>query len=245
MKKLNTYIALAALTTLVNAGTLDTLDIDKVTEVIPPVEVTTSYATDRVWRGSDLGQNEIVGSALTVFDMPADTTLSLNTVYTNADSATSSNDETEITAIFSKSVADYLLSLSYTWYSEDFDQQGSGQAQEVGLSVSRDIGPVTLYLTQYFGVEGDNNQYSEIGAAYSSNFDVLPVELNFTGEVGYLAQNSDFTHIELCVSTNLPVVENIIAQPFVAYNLQFGESFVSDIDSNDVFFGGVQFKRTF
>lgn len=242
MKKLNTLIAIVAAAALANAGTTEQTvtnngDFN--------VDVTTAYASDKVWRGTDLGQNEAVGVVSTSFELPAEVGLDLSAEYGLVDSTNASEEATDLTAVFSKSVADYLLSLSYTWYSEGLDQSGVDQAQEVGLSVSREVGPVTLTLTQYLGVEGDNNGYSELKSVYTSDFGVLPVLLDFTGEVGYLAQDNKFTHLEARVSTDLPVTEEIVAQPFVAYNVELGESFVAGEESNDVFFGGVQFKRSF
>jgi hypothetical protein len=216
-----------------------------VVENTPTVDVTTEYSSDKVWRGSDLGQNEAAATVATSLDLPADVGLTLSADYSLAEGAATVSDEaTDLTAVFSKSVSDYLLSLSYTWYSEGFDQSGASKAQEVGLSVGREIGPVSLVLTQYLALEGDNNDYSELAALYSNDFNALPVELDFEARVGYLAQGADFTHAELRVSTDLPVTEGIIAQPFVAYSTDLGGEFI-DAFSGDNFFGGIQFKRSF
>jgi len=242
MKKLNTLIVMVAATAFANAGTLEEVVIaDNATSV----DVTTEYSSERVWRGSDIGQNEAAATVATSIDLPADIGLALSADYSAAEGDTTISDEaTDLTAVFSKSVSDYLLSLSYTWYSEGFDQSGNGGAQEAGLSVSREVGPVTLSLTQYMAIEGDNNGYGELKGEYSNNFDVLPVELDFTARLGYLAQDSAFTHAEARISTDLPVTQGIVAQPFVAYSTDLGGEFV-DAFSGDNFFGGIQFKRSF
>lgn len=236
---------MAATTAFVNAGTLAELEQLKPAESTTIVDVTTEYSSDKVWRGSDVGQNEAVATVATDFELPAEIGLQLSADYGKMDgTATTSDEATDLTAVFSKSVSDYLLSLSYTWYSEGFDQSGDGGAQEVGLSVSRKVGPVNLTLTQYIAVEGDNGGYSELLGEYSSNFNVLPVELDFSARVGYLVQDSAFTHAEARISTDLPVIEGIVAQPFVAYSADLGGEFV-DAFSGDNFFGGIQFKRSF
>ena len=232
---------MVAATAFANAGTIEQPALGANT---PIVDVTTEYSSEKVWRGSDVGANEAAATVTTDLELPAEIGLQLSADYSTVDGTTASDEATDLTAVFSKSVSDYLVSLSYTWYSEGFDQSGDGGAQEVGLSVSKKVGPVNLSLTQYLAVEGDNNAYSELAGAYSSNFNVLPVELDFSARVGYLVQDSVFTHAEARISTDLPVVEGIVAQPFVAYSTDLGGEFIDNF-SGDNFFGGIQFKRSF
>jgi hypothetical protein len=241
MKKLNTLIVMVAATAFANAGTIEQ---PAVVANAPIVDATTEYSSEKVWRGSDVGANEAAATVTTDLELPAEIGLQLSADYSTVDGTTTSDEATDLTAVFSKSVSDYLVSLSYTWYSEGFDQSGDGGAQEAGLSVSKKVGPVNLSLTQYLAVEGDNNAYSELAGAYSSNFNVLPVELDFSARVGYLVQDSVFTHAEARISTDLPVVEGIVAQPFVAYSTDLGGEFIDNF-SGDNFFGGIQFKRSF
>lgn len=242
MKKLNTLIVMVAAAAFANAGTIEETVVVETPSI---VDVSTSYNTDKVWRGSDIGQNEAVATLTTGFELPAQVGLDLSADYSLAEgSQTVSDEATDVTAVFSKSVADYLLSLSYTWYSEGFDQAGNKGGQEAGLSVSKDVGPVNLTLTQYLAVQGDNNAYSEIKGVYSNDFGVLPKAVDFTTTVGYLAQDGAFTHAETRISTNVPVVEGIVAQPFVAYSIDLGGEFVETF-SGENFFGGVEFKRAF
>jgi len=241
MKKLNTLIVMVAATAFANAGTIEQ---PEVVANAPIVDVTTEYSSEKVWRGSDVGTNEAAATVTTDLELPAEIGLQLSADYSTVDGTTTSDEATDLTAVFSKSVSDYLVSLSYTWYSEGFDQSGDGGAQEAGLSVSKKVGPVNLTLTQYLAIEGDNNAYSELAGAYSSNFNVLPVELDFSARVGYLVQDSVFTHAEARISTDLPVIEGIVAQPFIAYSTDLGGEFIDNF-SGDNFFGGVQFKRSF
>ncbi len=243
MKKMIKIGAFAAFFATMNA-TAGTLTEVAVTPAAAIVDVTTEYSSEKVWRGSDVGANEAAATVTTDLELPAEIGLQLSADYSTVDGATTSDEATDLTAVFSKSVSDYLVSLSYTWYSEGFDQSGDGGAQEVGLSVSKKVGPVNLSVTQYLAVEGDNNAYSELAGAYSSNFNVLPVELDFIAKVGYLVQDSTFTHAEARISTDLPVIEGIIAQPFVAYSTDLGGEFIDNF-SGDNFFGGIEFKRSF
>lgn len=236
MKKLNTLIVMVATAAFASAGTI---------EYTPGVDITTTYSSDKVWRGADVGQNEAVATVATSLDLPAEICLDLSADYGTVDGTTTTSEEaTDLTAVFYTSIYDYLVSLNYTWYSEGFDQSGNGGAQEAGLSVSKDVGPVTLTLTQYVAIEGDNNGYSEFSALYRQDVDFLPTGLDFTAHLGYLSQDAEFTHAELRVTTQLPVANIAIAQPFVAYSADLGGEFI-DTFSGDNFFGGIEFKRSF
>lgn len=242
--KLKNILIVAAFAACANvyAGTLE--DAVVVNNTLG-VDVTTAYSSDKVWRGSDVGQNEADAKVSTSFELPTKIGLELIADYSLAEGEETTSDEaTDLTAVFSKSVSDYLLSLSYTWYSEGFDQSGGNGDQEAGLAVSREIGPVTLSLTQYMAIEGDNNNYSELKGNYSNDFNVLPVVLDFTARVGYLVQDAVFTHAEARISTDLPIIEGIVARPFVAYNADLGGEFINTL-SKDNFFGGIEVKRSF
>jgi len=242
--KLKNILIVAAFAACANvyAGTLNESVVANNT---PNVDVTTAYSSDKVWRGSDIGQNEAAATVATDFKLPVEIGLKVIADYSSVEATkTTTNEATDLTAVFSKSISDYLLSLSYTWYSEGFDQSGVSNDQEVGVTVGRAIGPVDLSLTQYVPVEGDNKHYSELRGEYSNDFDVLPVVLDFTARVGYLVEDSEFTHAEARISTDLPVTQGIVAQPFVAYSTDLGGEFINAL-SKDNFFGGVEFKRSF
>jgi len=232
-------IGIVALATLVNAyaGT-----IEGAPSAATPVTVETVYSSDNVWRGADLGANEASAIISTTTELPADVSLALSADYSNAE--TDAKDETtELSAIFSKEVADYLVSLSYTWYSQDY-AGNEGQAQEAGLTVSRAVGPIDLSLTQYVGLVGDNNGYSEFAATYSDDFG-SSLTLDFRAELGYLAQEGQCTHFETTVSTDIPVVQGVTAVPFVSYSLGLDDSVGVHSDMKNLFFGGIEFKKSF
>lgn len=199
-----------------------------------------SYSSETVFRGAELGNNQVDGSLSAEFNLPvSDIVMTTKTEYSTVDG---SNQEALVETAFSKSIEDYLIGLSYTWYSQGLDKQG-GQDQEVGFSVSKPIGPVTLSYTQYLAIEGENNGYGELSAKYSLN--IQPIVLDFSSELGYLFEDESFTHTQLMVSTDLPVTENIVASPFVAYNLDLGSGFATNIQSDSTFFGGVLMKKRF
>ena len=179
----------------------------------PLVSLETGYSSEEVWRGASLGRDEASAVLSVETQLPADITLTLGADYSAADSDVK-DEQTDLSAVFSKSVSDYLVSLSYIWYSQDV-AVGGGQAQEAGVSVSRSIGPVDVSLTQYLGLVGDNNSYSELAATYSDDFG-SSIVFDFRSELGYLAQEGQCTHFETRVSTDIPVTAEIVAVLFVS-----------------------------
>jgi hypothetical protein len=247
MKLRKTLAAFAALVSLSFAGTqVATVEelVVQPKQSIVSTEVVTSYATDNIYRGVDTGQNTAQAVVNAAFELPSETTMTVQTGYSKMDSSLTSEEATELGAEFSKTVADYLVSLSYVWNSKG-EITPEKQSQEIGLSVQREFGPVTVTLSQYLSLKGDNNGYSEIGALYSDDFDVLPLEIDFAAQIGYLSQDSSFTHFQLKASTDLFSVEGVTASPFIAYNYQLGGEYLDGVDSNSNLFGGILFKRDF
>jgi hypothetical protein len=210
--------------------------------IAPVVSVMTGYSSEDVWRGASLGQDEANAVLSTETALPADIALTLSADYSAADSDVK-DEQTDLSAVFSKQVSDYLVSLSYIWYSQDV-ALGGGQAQEAGVSVSRSLGPVDISLTQYLGLVGDNNSYSELSATYSDDFG-SSILFDFRSELGYLAQEGQCTHFETRISTDIPVTQGVVAVPFVAYSLGLDDSVGIHSDMSNLFFGGIEFKRSF
>lgn len=233
-------IAAAVAMMNVNAGQIEKASV--ATEEATLVAVETGYSSENVWRGASLGQDEATAVVSTLTSLPADIELALTADYSNSNSDVK-DEQTDLSAVFTKSISDYLVSLSYIWYSQDV-ALGGGQAQEAGLSVSRSLGPVDLSLTQYVGLVGDNNSYSELAATYSDDFG-SSIIFDFRSELGYVAQEGQCTHFETRVSTDIAVTAGVVAVPFVAYSLGLDDSVGVHSDMSNLFFGGIEFKRSF
>lgn len=212
-----------------------------VTTSTASVEANVGYASEYIWRGAHVGDSVTSTDLSTSFELPNDLSLDIGAWYNMTDT---DNDEFVGTIAVSKSFSDYLVALSYTWYSVDFDRS-SGDAQEVGLTVSRYLGPVSVSLTQYVALESDNNSYSQIAAQYSSNFDTLPFVVDFYGEVGYLVEQGKLTHALAKVSTDIPVVQDVVASPFVAGSVALSDASSANVATKNYVFAGLEFKRNF
>ena len=245
MKQLNTLFTIVALATLAKAGTSQ-LSIDTVTDKKPAItsSVEIGYSSTNMWRGQDIGQNEVSAVVTGSIELPADINLSLIADYSNSQSV--EDNQGDLSAVFSKNINDlFLFSASYTWFSSGFVTNTGGASQEVGLGISKDIGPVSLSLTQYIAVEGDNNNYGEFSVGYSNSFG-LPLTLDLNTSLGYVAEQGEATYVETTLSTKIDTTFcGIVAVPFVAYSISLSDFQGANGNTENEFFGGIAFKRAF
>lgn len=243
-KKTNTLI-IVALATLANvqavmAGSPE-LTPSTASTIAASVEV--GYASTNMWRGQDIGQNEASAVVTGSIALPADINFSLIGDYSNSQSTVA--NQGDLSAVFSKDIADFRFSASYTWFSSGFVTNTGGASQEVGLGVSKTIGPVDLSLTQYIAVDGDNNGYGEFSVDYKNSFG-LPFTLDLNASLGYLAEQGEATYVETTLSTEIDTTFcGIVAVPFVSYSISLSEFQGANGNTENEFFGGIAFKRTF
>jgi hypothetical protein len=223
----------------VYGGTLDIVESEPTSYAVEA-----GIATDNVFRGADIGAKESQATISSTTTLPSDIVLELGATYGVADASTLEDKSTDLTVAFNKQLADYLVTLKYNWYSQDYTEGDAGQAQEVGLAVSRYFGPVNVSYTQYVAVVGDHGAYSELAAVYSADLGT-PLTFDFNAELGYLAEEGKVTHFETRVSTDIPFVAGVSAVPFVAYSFALSDSTDISSDMKNVFFAGVEFKREF
>lgn len=207
-----------------------------------PIETAASYASENVWRGVAVSDSTAALEASVEQQVFEDFTISLNTFGSKSDT-----DKQDLigTFLISRSFDDTQFGINYTWYNHDFDRT-SGSAQEAGFTLSRMIGPVHITLTQYLALQGDNDAYADVRASYSTNFNYLPIVLDFTSELGVLMEKQKLNHVMIKVSTDIQIVENYIASPFIASSLKL-ENVEGSVyaDTSNLFYGGIVIKRTF
>jgi len=98
--------------------------------------------------------------------------------------------------------------------------------QEVYFSVSHDFGYFNAYATYFWNVDEDtsatNVGYTEVGV--SKGFELSPcLVLNVSSNVGYLAEEGEFTSLTSKVSLDWGFVEHAKLSPFVSFALALGE----------------------
>jgi hypothetical protein len=207
----------------------------------PSVEV--GYSSINMWRGQNIGPNEAFAAGTGSIVLPADINLSFIADYSNSQSTV--DNQGDLSAAISKDFAGFRFSASYIWYTPSFVTNTGGAVQEVGIGVSKTIGPVDLSLTQYIAVEGDNNQYGEVTVDYKNNFG-LPFTLDLNSVLGYIAEQGVATYLETTLSTEIDTTyRGIVALPFVAYSISLSNYQGANGYTDNSFVGGISFKRAF
>ena len=208
---------------------------------LPYVETALDASSASIWRGVDVGDETAaveIASNLEIFE---EYTIGVNAITRVTD--TESEDFIG-TLNVERQLESWLIGLSQTWYSRGFDRSGPSSS-ELGLHISRLFGPVTVSLSQYLATAGDNDGYAGLEAAYSSNFDVLPIVLDFNAELGYLTERGRFSHAGVEVSTMLPFVEGFSLKPFVGATVELSDTSGVFNNTGNQLYGGFQIKKTF
>lgn len=208
----------------------------------PAIETTASAVSENVWRGISVGDANVSADMTTRAEIFEDYTVSLSGLAR----ATDTDGEEYIGSLSVEKMLldEWLVGLSQTWYSRGFDRTGPS-ASELGLHVSRLVGPVNVGISQYVATAGDNEGYSELTALYSSDFDVLPLAIDFNAELGYLSERGRFSHTGVTVSTTIPFADGYAFQPFVGASLELSDTTGLFGNTGNQLYGGFQIKKTF
>jgi hypothetical protein len=221
--------ALAAASALVagnaSAGTTPTTTTAPASEPASAVsyELHTGYSNQYLFRGVDLGDN-LVEVGLDVSGEWNNVGLSAGAWYGSYDVGYEgfhglydiSTNELDLYAEVSYDFGFATGAVGYIAYLNDdnslFDAE---DYQEVYFSLSRDFGIFATSLTYFWGVEGENNGYSEL--AFTRSFELSPCfALNLGTNVGFLVEEGEFTSWNSKASLDWAFVEHAKLSPFVA-----------------------------
>lgn len=196
------------------------------------VEANVTASSKELFRGADRGDNYVAASVGTEFDLAG---VSVATGLTFQD-----NDVSDLETVFglkaTKSLGDFDVSLAFNHYTEATDLVGD-ITSEVGLGVSKTVGPVDLSLTQWFAVDGDNDEYGEVGVTWKPAINIASNEVFVKGAVGYVLGESELTHAQVTVSTDFSLPWELTASPFVTGVLSLSDDaqgIYADADSEVV-----------
>ena len=189
-KKLYAMLAAAAFAT---AGSASASVVSSGGELLStllnrPFEVSVSATSQELFRGTRVGDSLVAASISTNWVIPGDGVLDVGLAFEDNSAA---DFETLFTAKATKAVADYDVSVGFNYYSEGTNVVGD-ITSELGLGVARTAGPVDLSVTQFIALDGDNDNYGEVGASLSR--EVAGKVVDVKGTVGYvLDEVTDFT----------------------------------------------------
>ena len=205
------------------------------------VEANVTAASKELFRGAARGDNYIAASVGTEIDL-AGATVAAGLTFQDNDA---SDLETVFGANATKSFGDYDVNVVFNYYSEATNLVGD-VTSEVGLGLTRAVGPVDVSLTQFLALDGDNDNYGEVGVDWKPAINVANNEIFVKGVIGYVLDEAELTHAQVTVSTDFSLPWELTASPFVTGVLSLAEDaggIYADADSEVVV--GVKVGRSF
>ena len=218
-KKLYAMLAAAAFAT---AGSASASVVSSGGELLStllnrPFEVSVSATSQELFRGTRVGDSLVAASISTNWVIPGDGVLDVGLAFEDNSAA---DFETLFTAKATKAVADYDVSVGFNYYSEGTNVVGD-ITSELGLGVAKTVGPVDLSVTQFIAVDGDNDNYGEVGVGLSR--EVAGRVVDVKGTIGYVLDEAELTHAQVTLSTDLTVNPfDLKVTPFVTGVLALG-----------------------
>ena len=117
-------------------------------------------------------------------------------------------------------------------------------AEEVGLTLSKGVGPVNLAAGYYYDFEAEGS-YIEFGVdapiPVTENFSIVPAALVSYAD-GYYSGDSGLQHVKLAVSFPVKLTSKATLTPYVAYNIALDTT--EDFTDDDIY-GGVKLSVSF
>lgn len=179
-------------------------------------EIHTGYTSEYLFRGLDLG-NDLTEVGVDVATEYNGIGLSAGMWYASYNASGVTLDETDLYAEASKDLGFATAAVGYIYYF-NFGP---------GAAVAQDAGELYFSLAQtYFGVDfsgtyfwdiagADNDGYYELGA--SKSYELSPcLTLNTGLTLGYLFEETEFSHLGAKVSLDWAFTETATVSPFVA-----------------------------
>ena len=159
-------------------------------------------------------------------------------------------DELDIYAEVSKDLGFATVAVGYIYYIYD---QANGNAffnpfqdqQEVYFSLAKEFFGVDFSLAYFWDIETDNDGYTELGA--SKGFELSPcLTLNTGATLGYLFEESEFSHLQTKVSLDWAFTETATLSPYLAASWGLtNEAGNTHTASDEELFGGVSLAVSF
>jgi hypothetical protein len=204
------------------------------------------YNSDYIFRGADFGSNMIEAG----YDASTEIsglTVSAGAWYANTNKpALAWEDELDLYTSVAKDLGFAKVDAGYIWY-HSLSNDGSRDAQEASLGLSRNFFGVDAYVRHFFDVEVDNDGYTELGLGKSFELQEC-VTLNTGLTAGYLVERGGFSYVAPKVSVDVKLANNVILSPYAAYSIEGGQLDASApvaSGQQNHFYGGVMFKTTF
>jgi hypothetical protein len=211
------------------------------------INLDVGYETQYIFRGAPVSDQNVWGALSTEINLGGPVSLGLSAWYT---SATDGLDYEELDL----SPALYLntdvarFGVVYTWYKFFDGNLGNGigldEANELGLTVSKAIGPVNVNAGYYYDFT-DEGHYVELGLdapiKLCDRSTLVPSALVSYGN-SYYSDEDGLQHVKLGLALDYKLTDNATLTPWIAGNIPLDtyESFYGD----DIY-GGVKLRVSF
>ena len=206
------------------------------------VGVTGTYSTQDIWRGQNQGDNDVRLEATTDLDfigLPAFATLALsdNDLQEELELTVGSAYELDIPFI-----GEVTAFADLNYYSEGTDVVGD-VTFELGVGVAKSFSFGTVTLSQFIALDGDNDGYGELSVDLGEGV----YGIKTVASVGYLLEDTKFTHVELVATLpDLPVqILDTSFTPFIKGVHTFDGRGGIWAEDGFEFVGGISLSRSF
>ena len=184
----------------------------------PSISLDAAFTSQELWRGVTRGDDSTRVSAFSNINFSSN-------INTYAGVTLRNTDDTDSEYIFtggaSKDFSDLGLpgtsvGVVFNYYTEGTKVEGD-ITSEVGVILSQRFDSFLLdkaAITQFFTTEGEGQGYGELELVKTVN--ILGLDVDLTGGLGYLADESELTHAQLTISTDCNTgISNLVVTPFV------------------------------
>lgn len=215
------------------------------------------YTSEYLFRGANLGTDLVEAGFTASADLAPGFNLAAGVWAGNFDAPANgsfgnSGENSNEIDLFAKASYDLgfaTASVGYIYYYRDQDGtadfwnrggRGVDDSQEVSFGLSRDLGFLTVSLTYFWDIVGDNDGYTEL--ALSKSFELNScLTLNTGVALGYLAEEGHLDHVTGKVSLDYEFVENAKLSPFVAVSadLSGGHGYTGGNEKNELVGGSM------
>lgn len=209
-------------------------------------EIHAGYTNEYLFRGLNLGQ-DLVETGVDVATEMHGLSLSAGAWYGSYNDVTGDNEnELDLYAEVAKDFGFANVAVGYIFYHYLNSTVGTDDAQEIYFSLSREFMGVDASLTYFWGIEGENDGYSELalGKSFPLNH-CLSLSTGVT--LGYYVEQSELAHLTGKIALDYAFTETAVLSPFIAGSLSLSDAPSAPINAGakDQFVGGVMLSVGF
>ena len=202
----------------------------------------TGYSSEYLWRGLDLG-NDLIEAGVDVTAEWNGLGLTAGAWYGNFNYAHQNLDELDLYGEVSKDFGWIKGSIGYVAYL--YPKTGGDTYQEIYFGVSRDLGFATASLKYFWGVQGENYDYTELGLSKSFELN-KSFSLTVDSNLGFMLEQGQATAWTTKLTLDWSFAEHAKLSPFIAVSFPLSDGADTPcFHANNECVGGAMLSYTF